>query len=158
MERETAFHSGLVIKALHVVAASAIIASCLLQVAVVALRAAGIGLLWGQELVVALGAVAILTGSASAFAHDRLVRIDVLSASRSLGTKRWIDCAGSQLFMLPFALCLVWFGWDYAMDSWRISEGSAEVSGLPGRFTLKFLIPLFAIGLLLAAFMRWQKR
>ncbi|MEN0039953.1 MAG: TRAP transporter small permease subunit [Pseudomonadota bacterium] len=145
-------------KLFHGVAASALVAACLLQVVIVALRAAGTGLLWGQELVVTLGAIAVLIGSAPSFAHDRLVRIDVISENRSRDTKRWVERFGTFLLLVPFTVCLVWFGWSYGLESWRIGEGSAEISGLPGRFVLKSLIPIFALALLMAGFLRWRQR
>ncbi|MEM1316879.1 MAG: TRAP transporter small permease subunit [Pseudomonadota bacterium] len=158
MKREAAFQPGAVMKLLHAVAALALVAACLLQVVIVALRAVGTGLLWGQELVVTLGAIAVQTGSAPSFAHDRLVRIDVISANRSRDMKRWVERFGTFLLLVPFAVCLVWFGWSYALESWRIGEGSAEISGLPGRFVLKSLIPIFALALLMAGVLRWQQR
>ncbi|EFL88765.1 TRAP transporter small permease subunit [Ahrensia sp. R2A130] len=157
MEREPAFQPGIWVKALHGVAALALLAACLLQVSVVGLRAAGIGLLWGQELVAALCAVAILTGSASTLAQNRLVRIDVWSAGRSEKLWRVLEKVGTVLFLLPFSLCLIWFGWTYATESWLIGEGSAEISGLPGRYAIKFLIPLFAVSLLLAGLAKWRR-
>lgn len=157
MERETAFQSGLWVRAAHGLAGMAFVLACLLQVIVVALRIAGTGLLWGQELVAALCAAAILIGSASTLAHNRLVRIDVWSTGRSENVRRILERAGIVFFLVPFALCLIWFGWAYAAESWAIGEGSAEISGLPGRYAIKFLIPLFAVGFLIVGLSRWRR-
>jgi TRAP-type mannitol/chloroaromatic compound transport system permease small subunit len=70
---------------------------------------------------------------------------------------------GTVLFLLPFALFLVYVSWDYVAASWSLRESSKEPGGLPGVFVLKTLIPL--CGALLAlqgisnglrAFARWR--
>lgn len=70
------------------------------------------------------------------------VRVDIVYSRRSVAQQGWIDLAGHLLFLLPVAGFMVWVSLPYALNSWRILEGSSEVGGIPGIFLLKTLIPL----------------
>ncbi|MCQ8896070.1 TRAP transporter small permease subunit [Limnobacter humi] len=85
------------------------------------------------------GAVFLL-GAAYTLADNAHVRIDVLSQRFSIRTQLWIDVLGYVLFMLPLVGFMVMYGWEFAAESLRIREMSADAGGLP-RWPAKLLIP-----------------
>src|SRR4029079_1491058 len=73
------------------------------------------------------------------------VRVDIFYADAKPRTKALIDLVGALLFLLPFALVLLWLSSPYAARSWEVLERSQEASGLPLVFVLKTMIPVFAV-------------
>lgn len=110
--------------------------------------------LWLQELAVYLHAAIFMLGAATALRHNRHIRIDIVSQRLDAATNRKIELLGTWILLVPTMLVILWLSFDYVWQSWSILEGSAELSGLPGVFLLKSLIPLFAILMLLAGFAR----
>jgi hypothetical protein len=53
------------------------------------------------------------------------------------------------VFFLPGIAALVYAGWDYAVDSWRINEHSNVTADGPPVWQFKFMIPLAGALLLL---------
>ncbi|HEY1058635.1 MAG TPA: TRAP transporter small permease subunit [Limnobacter sp.] len=82
-----------------------------------------------------------LLGAAYTLAENAHVRIDVLSQRFSVRTQLWIDVVGYVFFMLPLIGFMLLYGWDFAAESIRIQEMSADAGGLP-RWPAKILIPL----------------
>jgi len=76
------------------------------------------------------------------------VRVDVFYSRFSAARKAWIDAIGSILFLLPFALFLLFASFTFVVNSWAIGETSADAGGLNFVYVLKTLIPIS--GLLLA--------
>lgn len=119
---------------------------------------------WLQEVVLAANAVVFLLGAGYTLRHDGHVRIDIWSRQRSARTQALLELLGLALFLLPFALFLLWSGLPYAWRSWQIGEGSGQQGGLPAVWLVKSLIPLSAVLLLLAgsaamlrAIERWRR-
>lgn len=102
-----------------------------------------------QEGVVYLHATVIALGMAAALKRDAHVRVDIFYARMSARRRALVDFVGALLFLLPVAVVIFLFGWDYALKSWRLLEGSPDVGGLPLVFALKTLIPLMAALLVL---------
>jgi TRAP-type mannitol/chloroaromatic compound transport system permease small subunit len=75
------------------------------------------------------------------------VRIDLVSGRLNPRTRAWIDVFGTLFMLLPVCIIICWFGWNDAMQSYRIGEISADAGGLP-RWPIKFVIP-FAFALLI---------
>lgn len=76
------------------------------------------------------------------------VRVDVIYSRLSVKSKAWIDTLGTLLFLIPLCLLVLWVSTPYALDSWRILEGSPDPGGLP-RYLIKSAIPVgFALLLL----------
>jgi TRAP-type mannitol/chloroaromatic compound transport system permease small subunit len=80
--------------------------------------------------------------------HNAHVRIDLLSGRLSLRTQAWIDIFGAAFMLLPVCLLMLWFGWDAAVESFRIREASGDAGGL-ARWPIKFLVPAAFLLLLL---------
>lgn len=102
-----------------------------------------------QESVIYLHATAFMLGIAWTLKNDGHVRVDILSSRLPARSRAWLDLAGHCLFLLPTAAAMGWYSIPYVLASWSVLEGSSEVSGIPGTFLLKSLIPLMAVSLLL---------
>ncbi len=94
------------------------------------------------ELVLWLHAAGFLVGAAFALKRDAHVRVDVLRPQLGARGRAWVELVGSLVFLLPFALFVVWVSLPYVAASWRIDEGSREPGGLANVWLLKALIPL----------------
>ena len=125
-------------------------AMVLLTGVVVVLRYAfDVGAIFLQEAVVYLHGLAFLVGLSYGLRHDGHVRVDLIYSKLTPARKEFVNFVGHLIFMLPLAITIAWISTPYALKSWAILEGSAEVGGLQAVFVLKSLIPLTAV--LLAA-------
>ena len=85
---------------------------------------------------------------------DTHIRVDVFHERFSPRSRMWIDFYGNILFVIPFCLVMLWFGWDFLRYSFEIGEISASPGGLPYRWFIKgFLVGGFLL-LLLASVSR----
>jgi TRAP-type mannitol/chloroaromatic compound transport system permease small subunit len=75
------------------------------------------------------------------------VRIDVIYGRLVRRTQVWVDILGTLLFLLPFALLLLYLSWPYFLDAWRSGETSANAGGL----TLWWVKLFMPVGFLLLA-------
>lgn len=98
-----------------------------------------------QELEWHLYAAVFLLGIPYALRTDGHVRVDVFYDRWSDSFKAWINLIGALVFILPFAWLIGWYGYDYALEAYRLGEGSGDPGGLPHRWIIKGLIPFSAI-------------
>ncbi len=126
-----------------------------IQVLVVAGRYLfAVNYVWMQEAVIALQAFLFVLVVGSTLARDRHVRIDLIGAARRGRYGAWRDRAGLIALLVPMALALSIAGFTYAMRAWGVLEGSVEVSGLPGVFLIKTLVPVLGVLLLAGGFVQ----
>ncbi|HSG94151.1 MAG TPA: TRAP transporter small permease subunit [Afifellaceae bacterium] len=117
----------------------------LIQFATVILRYVfAVGFIPVQESIWYLNAVMFMAGAGFALYADAHVRIDVVYRQAWPRTKAMVDLLGGLFLLLPVCVALVWLSFGYVVRSWRILEGSTEVSGLPLIFALKSFIWVFA--------------
>jgi len=109
--------------------------------------AAGINLVWLEELHWQLYAFLATLGVASAAATDRHVRLDLLHPRFSRRTKALIEVVGQGLFVLPLTGLIGWYGWLAVAQAVVINERSVNEQGLPCTFIVKAALPL-ACGLI----------
>jgi TRAP-type mannitol/chloroaromatic compound transport system permease small subunit len=102
-----------------------------------------------QESITYLHGLVFMLGIPYALKENAHVRVDLLYSRWSERTRTMIDLGGHVLFLIPVALFILLYSWDYVAASWRILEGSPEVGGIPAVFVLKSLLPLMAGALLL---------
>ena len=102
-----------------------------------------------QESVLYMHATLIMLGLSHALQTDSHVRVDIVYTRFQPNVKRLINLGGHALFLIPFAILLIVYSWDYVLASWRVQESSPEVGGIPGIYLLKSLIPLSAALLIL---------
>ena len=78
------------------------------------------------------------------------VRVDILYAALSARWQGVVDLVGAVVLMGPF----LWLMWDrslpYVQRSWKIREGSMEISGIPYVWLLKTALLVFVAVLALA--------
>jgi TRAP-type mannitol/chloroaromatic compound transport system permease small subunit len=67
------------------------------------------------------------------------VRVDVLYSRFSPKTAALVDMIGTALFLIPFALVILYFSWPFVQQSWQFREMSPDAAGLP-RYPLKTVI------------------
>jgi len=91
-----------------------------------------------------------LLGSAYGLNHDYHVHVDVLYERLGRRARAWIDLIGSVLFLVPFAVVMLWVSWGPVVRSWSILETSPDPGGLP-RYPLKTVILVSFFLLLLQA-------
>ncbi|MEQ8604292.1 MAG: TRAP transporter small permease subunit [Marivibrio sp.] len=133
-------------RSIGAVAAWAALSMVFLQTAVVLARHLfGLASVFAQELTLYAHAVLITLGAAAALSRDRHVPIDAAVKTARPRTRAWIEIAGVLLLLLPFCAAILWFSLDYVAAAWAALEGSTETAGVPARFALKTLIPLFAL-------------
>ena len=104
-----------------------------------------------QESVMYMHSAFFMLGLAYALQTDSHVRVDIIYSRLSDSTKRWINLCGHALFLIPLAIVLIVYSWDYVVASWRVQEGSPEVGGVPAIYLLKSIIPISACLLILQA-------
>ena len=80
-----------------------------------------------------------LMGAAYGLNHDYHVRVDVLYERLGRRARAWIDLIGSVLFLVPFAVMMLWVSWGPVVRSWGILETSPDPGGLP-RYPIKTVI------------------
>src|SRR6201991_5008046 len=94
------------------------------------------------------GTLFMLCG-AYTLAQNGHVRGDFLYSSMRPRTQASLDLVLYIVFFLPGIAALVYAGWDYAYDSWRINEHSNVTADGPPVYHFKFMIPLAGALLLL---------
>lgn len=75
------------------------------------------------------GAVFMLAASWT-LARDEHVRIDVVTTHLSQRTRYWIDVVCHILFLIPFAVLMVWLSWPFFFNSFNSGEMSMNAGGL----------------------------
>ena len=85
-----------------------------------------------------------------AYLADRHVRIDILRDRLGAASRARIEVVGFFIAILPFCLVTIYFGTEYAVDSFEMGERSRAALGLPHRWIIKSVIPLGALFLLFA--------
>ncbi len=129
----------------------AMLALCmaLITLAVVVMRYLfDIGSIAMQESVLYMHGALIMLGLPYTMQLDGHVRVDIVYSRLPPYAKSWINLCGHAFFLIPLAIVLIVYSWDYVLASWRVRESSPEVGGIPAVFLLKSLIPL-AGGLLI---------
>lgn len=122
------------------------LATVLVCFATVYLRfALGIGLIWLQETYMWTHAMTIMLGSGFALLNGGFVRVDMLNQRMGLRQKALVEIGGTLCFLIPFVVMLLYSGWSFFANSWRMGERSAYEGGLPGLYLLKGMLLVFAI-------------
>ncbi|WP_068086934.1 TRAP transporter small permease subunit [Polycladidibacter stylochi] len=118
----------------------------LVQFTVVLMRYVfGIGSIWMQESITYMHGFLFMLAAAYTLSVDGHVRVDIFYRDASVRTKAIVDLLGSIFLLIPMCCVIVAVSWDYVGTSWSILEGSAETSGIQGRYLLKSAIIAFAV-------------
>ncbi len=97
-----------------------------------------------QELEWHLFALVILFGAGYTLKHGDHVRVDLVYASPRVSDRQRliIDILGNVLFLLPFAVLVIWSSVPFAYDAFVRGEISPDPGGLSHRWLLKAAIPV----------------
>ena len=99
-----------------------------------------------QELEWHLFDILFLLGLAYALKHDKHVRVDILYTRFPPRLKEWVRIVSMLLFVVPLSLLIVWFSWDFVLQSYLQHEGSPDPGGLCCRYVIKsFVIVAFVL-------------
>lgn len=143
------------VRAAFAVAMASALLLALVQVAVVLLVSVfSVSVIWLQESTAYLFGAMFLLGAGGVFLTDGHVRVDVLSSRWTERRRAVVDLGGIALFLIPVCALIVIVSAPWAAESWARLERSGEPSGLHAVYLLKSLVPLFAILLALAGFVR----
>ncbi len=107
----------------------------------------GRGMIELEELQWHLFAAAFLLALADTYAADEHVRVDVIRARLAARTRARIELGGALLLLLPFALIVASWAFDFFWRSLWMGERSEMPSGLPARYVIKFVL-FFSLALL----------
>ena len=101
-----------------------------------------------QELEWHLFDILFLLGLAYTLKHDKHVRVDILYTRFSPRFKEYVRIATMLLFVIPLGLLVVWFSWDFTLQSFLQHEGSPDPGGLCCRYVIKSFV-IVSFGLLI---------
>ncbi|PHL00503.1 hypothetical protein CGL56_00590 [Neolewinella marina] len=104
---------------------------------------------WVIELEWHLFSLIFLLGIPYALQQDRHVRVDLFYEKFSPADKRLVNLVGGLIFLLPWAVVLLYFSTQYAYESWLSAEGSPNPNGIPRYFPIKAVVPFSAALLIL---------
>ena len=111
-----------------------------------------IGFIWMQELVRFCYAMVFLACAAYTLAEDEHVRVDIIYSNLSSKSKSIINIVGAITFVIPVCFAIIYYSFNYVVNSWAQLEGSLEERGLHAVYILKSFIWIFAIMLIFQAF------
>lgn len=77
-----------------------------------------------------------------AYARNSHIRIDLIRDRLSERKKAWIEVIGYVVFLLPYAVVMIYFATDYTYYAWLHGEGSKMPGGLDHRWIIKSLVPI----------------
>ncbi|MGB1092408.1 MAG: TRAP transporter small permease subunit [Oceanobacter sp.] len=112
------------------------------------------GMIVLEELQWHLYAIGVFIGVVYAQATDSHVRVDVLRSHFGDTARHLIEIFGILLLLMPFLWVMLYHGYEFVYESWRIGERSLAPAGLPWRWAIKSLIPLTMALMMLAALNR----
>lgn len=95
-----------------------------------------------QESVTYMHAMIFMLCLGFALKEQEHVRVDIVYRRLNRRQKAWVDAVGSIVFLLPFAIFLMVISVQFALESWRIHEGSSNPGGIHAVYLLKTLIPV----------------
>lgn len=104
-----------------------------------------------QELEWHIFSIIFLGAAAYTLKHNEHVRVDLIYSKLSETNKIIIDILGILIFLLPFAVMIVWSSYDFVERSFTYSEQSPDPGGLPFRFLIKSVLPVSFLLLILQA-------
>ena len=97
---------------------------------------------WIFDLDAMLYGTLFMMCGAYALSQDAHVRGDFLYSNMKPRTQAALDLALYFLFFIPGIIALIYAGWGFAADSWRINEHSNVTSEGPPVYQFKTVIPI----------------
>ncbi|SFP37881.1 TRAP transporter small permease subunit [Hydrogenimonas thermophila] len=104
-----------------------------------------------QELEWHLFDILFLLGLSYALKHNKHVRVDLFYARMSAKFKEIVQIITMIFFVIPLGLLVVWFSWDFVLQSFLQGEMSPDPGGLCCRYIIKSFVIISFILLILQA-------
>jgi TRAP-type mannitol/chloroaromatic compound transport system permease small subunit len=104
-----------------------------------------------QELEWHLFDILFLLGLSYALKHNKHVRVDLFYARMSAKFKEIVQIITMIFFVIPLGLLVVWFSWDFVLQSFMQGEMSPDPGGLCCRYIIKSFVIISFILLILQA-------
>ncbi len=95
-----------------------------------------------EELIWHLYAVAFMFGVSYAITTDAHIRVDLAHMHFSTKAQRIIEILGVALLLMPFTVIIIDHSLGWVAESYRVSESSANPTGLPYRWIIKAVLPI----------------
>lgn len=92
----------------------------------------------------------VLLSFGYAYLCDAHIRVDILRDRYPPPAKAWIEMAGFLLAVVPFCAVIMWYGTEFALQSYFQGERSGLAFGRPVKWVIKAILPFGAFILLLA--------
>ena len=97
---------------------------------------------WVLELEWHLFAIIFLIGAAYTLLEDKHVRVDLFYEKFSVRKKNIVNIIGVLIFLIPWSIVIIYYGYEYAINSYSFREGSPQPNGLPARYIIKSFIAI----------------
>jgi len=104
-----------------------------------------------QELEWHLFDILFLLGLSYALKHNKHVRVDLFYVRFSPKFKEIVQIITMIFFVIPLGLLVVWFSWDFVLQSFLQREMSPDPGGLCCRYIIKSFVIISFILLILQA-------
>ena len=111
-----------------------------------------VGFIWMQESVRFMYAAVFLLCAGYTLLEDKHVRVDVFYLRMSKRNKAIVDMLGTLFLLWPVCITILYFSWNYVLNSWIQLEGSLEERGLHLVYIMKTFMWGFSILLILQGF------
>lgn len=105
---------------------------------------------WIVELEWHISAVIFLIGASYTLMYNKHVRVDLFYERLDTPKRNWVNVLGILIFVVPWSIVLIYYGWNYAASAFSYGQGSSQPNGLPARYIIKSFIPIGFSLLLLA--------
>lgn len=107
---------------------------------------------WAFDMSVQMYGALFMMAGAYTLSRDGHVRADVVHRLLPIKVRAGIDLALYILFLLPGVFALIWYGYEFAADSWRYQEVSWSSPARVQIYFFKSLIPVAGVLVLLQGF------
>ncbi len=104
---------------------------------------------WAFDMSVQMYGALFMMAGAYTLSRDRHVRGDVIHRLLPVKWQAIIDLTLYILFLLPGVFALIWYGYEFASDSWRYKEVSWSSPARVQIYFFKTLIPVAGLLILL---------
>jgi TRAP-type mannitol/chloroaromatic compound transport system permease small subunit len=104
---------------------------------------------WAFDVMIMLYGTLFMMAGAYTLAKNGHVRGDVLYGFFRPRTQATIDLVLYVVFFIPGVIALVWAGYNFAEESWRINEHSNITADGPPIYPFKTVIPIAGVFVLL---------
>lgn len=112
------------------------------------------GLVYLEELIWHLYAIAFMFGLSFAITNDSHIRVDIVHMNLSRKNQHRWEIFGILFLLLPFIVVIFHHSLEWVAFSIGVNESSANPTGLPYRWIVKSVIPLSFFMLFIAAVAR----